>query len=189
MAREVTVDRATDEGWTIGLVQATLAVLFGIAVIFWPDLQMSTLVYLFSAFLLAWGLTDLIRGISSMGRNATWWAPTLFGLASVGVGVYLVRNTDVAFDTLILLVGFTLIVRGVLDAITGLMSDANDAGRMMEIIVGVAAVVAGIVILQQEEANGTDFVWILGLYALILGALGLARSMTMRDEARVVARR
>jgi hypothetical protein len=42
--------------------------LFGIAAVFWPAL---TLVYLFSAFLLLWGIAETIRGLLSISYTET----------------------------------------------------------------------------------------------------------------------
>ena len=42
------------------------------------------------------------------------------------------------------------------------------------------AVVVGIVILFQKAVHGVDFVWLLGLYAIVAGAMQLSNSVHLR---------
>jgi uncharacterized membrane protein HdeD (DUF308 family) len=47
-------------------------------------------------------------------------------------------------------------------------------------VIGVSAIAAGIFTLLQPETSGVAFVWVLGLYALILGMLGMAIALGLR---------
>ena len=183
MADRVTRVTGGADLWWLGALAGVVTVLFGLAALFWPGLTMVTFVYLFSAFVLVWGVIAVVRGFVDMSSaNAMWWLTLLFGFFAVGVGVYLVRHPHVAFATLILLVGFTFIVRGAVDVVTGLFSDARaGTGRMLSVVAGALGVVAGVWLLTQPESAGVAFVWIVGLYALLFGPLMVALSMDARE--------
>lgn len=168
--------KAVTELWWIGLIEGILAILFGIAALFWPGLTLTTLVYLFSAFVLVWGIAEIINGLLSIGTRSNWWLSLIFGLVGLGVGVYLVRHPTVTFATFILLIGFTLIAKGLIDIVSALIEDVSATYKVLSVIVGVAAVAVGIVILNSPVAGGVAFVWILGLYALVYGPLAIAMS-------------
>jgi uncharacterized membrane protein HdeD (DUF308 family) len=103
------------------------------------------------------------------------------GIIELGVGVYLLRHPTVTFATLILLIGFTLIIRGVVDVIGSLFEGGISAtGKVLSIIGGLLALLAGIVVLFQPVASGVAFVWILGIYALIAGPLQIALAADAR---------
>jgi uncharacterized membrane protein HdeD (DUF308 family) len=174
--------RTIDELWWMGAIQGVLAVFFGITAIFWPALTLVTLVYLFSAFILAIGMTEIVLGIISINRRSTWWVTLLIGIVSLVAGIYLVRHPDVSFATFILVIGLTLIARGVLDVIRAFIDRATTTNKVLLTIIGIAAIVAGIIILLQPVAGGVAFVWVLGIYGLILGALELAIAFEMRRE-------
>jgi uncharacterized membrane protein HdeD (DUF308 family) len=159
-----------------------LAVFFGITAIFWPGLTLVTLVYLFSAFVLAWGLTEVVHGLLSTERRDTWWMTLLFGLVGLGVGVYLVRHPHVSFTTFIVLLGLTLVARGILDVVEAFLNSGDDARRTLLTVGGIAAVVAGVVLLKQPESSGVAFVWVLGLYALVFGTLSAVVSYEARGR-------
>lgn len=164
---------------TGGLVlRGVVAVLFGIAAVFWPGITLVTLLYLFSTFLLIGGVFELVYGIgrlASAGTSILTRVLTpLLGLLQIGVGIYLLRHPHVTFTTLILLIGFILIVRGVFEVVEGLFAEGPSLYRIGMVVVGLLAVLAGILMLFQPKAAGVAFVWILGLYALVVGALHLA---------------
>jgi len=159
------------------------AVIFGIAAVFWPHLTMLTLIYIFSAWVLVDGVIRMVTGISRIGKNQLGFLTMVIGLLQLGVGVYLLRHPGVSFATLVLLIGFTLIVAGVAEVVSSLSSGDSATARTLSVIIGVAAVLAGILMLFQPASSGVAFVWILGLYALITGPMMLAMSMDVRKLA------
>jgi len=170
--------------WGVTLVRGILALLFGIAAVFWPGITLVTLVYLFSAFILAYGLVGMITGISGGDESGTSRIfMILVGILEIGVGVYLLRHPYVSFATLILLIGFTLIIQGVFEIISGFFNEHGATNKLLVIIVGILSTLAGLVVLFQPAASGVAFVWILGLYALISGPLLIAMSLDVKNSA------
>lgn len=169
------------------VVRGILAIIFGVAAIFWPGLTLVTLVYLFSAFILVNGIMDLIFGVDRLisGAQAVWTRilMLLVAVLQIGVGVYLLRHPGVSFATLILLIGFTFIVRGVFEIVSGLFEKASSSYKVLTILGGILAFVAGIVVLFQPVTSGVVFVWILGVYALITGPLMIALAMDVKRNA------
>lgn len=144
---------------------------------------MVTLVYLFSGFVLALGMVQLVSGIMSIRRRSTWWITGLIGILGIGVGIYLVRHPGVSFQTFILLIGLLLIARGILDLVRVFVDRTSTSGRVAKIltgVIGVSAIIAGVVIMAQPVAGGIAFVWVLGVYAIVFGTLGMALAMELR---------
>ncbi len=190
MAR--TIERQNREmlkdAWWLLMLQGVVGVLFGILAIFWPGLTLVTLVYLFSAYVLAWGLIEMVHGLLSIGSRSTWWMTLLFGLVGLGVGVYLIRHPHVTFATFILVIGITLIFRGIIDFFAALLGTGMRAGqRTLMFFVGIAAVIAGIIVLLQPVAGGVAFVWVLGLYALIFGTLVVVTALEVHKDVMALA--
>ena len=163
------------------ILRGVVAILFGVAAVFWPGLTLITLLYLFAAFLLVGGLFSLVYGISRLGQEGvsvlTRITTPLLGILEIGVGVYLLRHPHVTFTTFILLIGFILIIRGVFEVVEGLFEEGPSIYRTVMIFIGALAVLAGIIVLFQPVAAGVAFVWILGIYALVVGSLLLAAAV------------
>lgn len=170
--------------WWILTVRGIVAILFGIACVFWPGLSLVTFVYLFGIYILVSGLIAIFQGVISIGRSRTWILTLLLGVLQLGVGVYLLRNPLVSFAILILLVSFSLIVIGLVEVVNALSdNDASGTSKTLSSIAGFLAILAGIVILFQPAASGVAFVWIIGLFALVSGPLWIALSLDVKHLA------
>jgi uncharacterized membrane protein HdeD (DUF308 family) len=180
--RSAGTTNVVSELWWLTLMQSVLAIFFGIAAIFWPGLTLITLVYLFSAFVLVWGIIEIVHALMSIGRRDTWWLTMIFGLLGLIVGVYLVRHPNVSFATFILLIGATLIVRGLFDVIGTFLDRRSATHRILMLIIGIAAVIAGIIVVMQPAVGGIAFVWVLGLYALVFGIVTFTIAIEARKE-------
>ena len=105
--------KVQEANWWALTIRGVIAVLFGIAAIFWPGITLLTLIYLFSAFILVDGLVRIVASLVGVGHSRHWFLGLILGLIELGVGVYLIRHPGVSFATLILLIAFTLIIVGV----------------------------------------------------------------------------
>ncbi len=164
------------------VAQGVLAVLFGIVVLVWPGLSASVFVSLFGVLVLVWGLVSLVRSLLGIGRSSLWWLESIFSLLAVGLGVYLLRNPDVTIAVIIMLVAFTLIVRGIVDFLVGLFSKDDDVveNRWFYIIAGVLGVALGAVVLAHPAASGLVFIWAFGLYLVLSGAANIGLAFRVR---------
>lgn len=161
-----------------GVLEGIVAILFGAAAVFWPGATAVTLLYLFAAFILAGGLINFMVGIFSISKDASSAIlKALVGLLQIGVGVYLFRHPKVTFATLILIIGFTLIIRGVIEVVLAFAADASATMKTLIVIAGILSIIVGIVVLFQPAASGIAFIWILGAYALISGPLLIAAAV------------
>ena len=165
------------------VAQGVITLLFGIAVVFWPSLTIGILIYLFGAFILVSGILRIFRGLANIS-NDMWWALTaLLGIVELGFGVYILRHPHESFTIFISLIGFILIIRGVVELIMALF-DSKDltTSRGMTIFSGALAVLVGIVILNQKAAAGIAFVWLLGIYAMAVGIIQLMVARSIDDK-------
>ena len=166
--------RSLQANWWALTLRGIAAILFGIAAVFWPGITLVTLLYLFSAWVLVDGVIRIVVGITRLGHNQLGFLTIVIGLLELGVGVYLLRHPGVSFATLILLIGFMLIVGGVVEVVAAFTSEDLATSKTLAIIIGVASVLAGILMLFQPAASGVAFVWIIGLFALVTGPMELA---------------
>jgi uncharacterized membrane protein HdeD (DUF308 family) len=157
------------------VLSGIISLIFGIAAVFWPHETLLTLLYLFGAYVLVSGIVRVVMSFASIASGGWWFLSAVLGLFEIGVGVYLLRHVTVAFATFILLIGFVLIARGIIGIVDALFDNAGgDTSRTLTFIVSALALVVGIVVLFQPVSSGIAFVWILGAYALIAGAIQLS---------------
>jgi uncharacterized membrane protein HdeD (DUF308 family) len=176
-----------DTMWSMGIAEGVVAILFGIAAVFWPGLTIITLLYLFATFILISGIVNLVTGIFHAGHGVeAWFLKVILSIVQIGIGVYLLRHPHVSFAAFILLIGFGLIIRGVIEVVTAFVESIGPGTRILAIIAGALALLAGVVILFQPVRGGVAFVWLLGLYALITGPVMIAMALDRRNVARTL---
>jgi uncharacterized membrane protein HdeD (DUF308 family) len=170
---------------TIASVLATQGViiaLFGIVALVWPGLTAQLFIALFGVFILVWGLIGLVHSFLNRGRSESWWVELIFSIIALGLGAFLLGNPGVTAAIIILIVGLTLIVRGVMDVVTGLSAKdpAVRSNRLFYIVLGLLGVIVGAIVTSYPAASGITFVWIVGLYLLVYGALSIALAFRLR---------
>jgi Uncharacterized conserved protein len=169
--------------WGLGIAFGVVSILFGILALFWPGLSVGLFILMFGVFVLVWGIMGLIISIASISTNKFWWLELIFSFLAIGLAVYLLRNPEEAAKLWIFFVGLTFLVRGVVDILEGLF-DGNDKGgsRVLNVILGVFGIIAGIITLTYPVSAGLVVVWIIGLYGIIYGSLLIAFSFRAKAE-------
>jgi len=174
----------TSDNWWALVSGGVAALIFGVVAVFWPGLTLLVLLYLFSAYVLIQGVVDVTSGLSSVSVADSWFLPVVLGAYELGVGIYLLRHPSVKFSTFIVLIGATLIARGVIEAVGAYFNALVTArNRALAYVSALAGLAAGIVILFAKVSGGVAFVWILGAYAITVGILQVA-SLSARPIAK-----
>ena len=163
------------------VVRGVLLLLFGLIALGWPGLTIVTLAWLFGLYLLVAGIIDIFGGILGIGRGGFSWLKLFIGLAELGVGVYIMQHTTLALHLLILLVGFTLLIRGLLEIVFSFNRDVPSDSKGMLAVVGVLSIIVGFIILRYPAASGIAWVWVLGIYALVAGTVTIALGLSHKN--------
>jgi uncharacterized membrane protein HdeD (DUF308 family) len=170
------------DGHVHGLVvlQGLATLLFGVLALFFPGLTLVNLLTLFAVYVTVVGVVSLVHGFRDLGKSDHYWFSLLFGLVFVAAGVYLVRHPDMDQSAFLVLAGALVLVRGVADLFVSAFFSSNSEQRLLWVVSGVVGVVAGIMLWRYPVAGVMDFVWVLGLYALVVGSVGMAQANRVR---------
>jgi uncharacterized membrane protein HdeD (DUF308 family) len=115
-------------------------------------------------------IEDLLRPIARY-----WWLWVLFGALTVIAGVIALANPGLSLLTIALLFGCYLIVGGFFDVLAGLTADHADAARrVFAVLLGVLALIAGVIVLVRPGAGLLALVLVVGIYLIVAGVLELA---------------
>lgn len=180
MARELR--RYAGGLWWPLVVTSVLLVVFGLVTLFYPGLTLVGLVGVFAVFVVIYGLVELFEGFTAVGKRDNWWLSLVAGILLLGLGVYLAKHPDISVAAFAVLLGWTLLLRGVVDALVGLFY-SPESNQLHWYISGALGIVAGIVIWSYPADSALVFTWVLGLWALVVGAVTLSRSLTARAAA------
>jgi uncharacterized membrane protein HdeD (DUF308 family) len=170
-----------NEVWWLLMLRGLALILFGVIAVIWPGLTLLALATAFAVFLLISGVIDIITGIRAEGKRSLWFLTMLLGLAEIGVAVFLLK-TGLALSTFIALLGFSLIVIGIVEIVAAFEPGEDPGRRFLLIVAGALGLIAGFAVLRYPISSGLAFAWVIGAWGLISGSIQVAMCLSMRAK-------
>ncbi len=153
-------------------------ILLGLIAITWPGLTLYILVVVFAINIIAVGTIEVFRPMVEKTSHAV--LTVLLGILGILVGFYLLGRPVLTADLLGLIVAFWALLFGISDLMIGLGSKGVEGGyRTLFVIVGLISVLFGIYLLFYPVVTLVSFIWVLGVYAFVTGAMYVLASLFM----------
>lgn len=177
-------DEDTKNMWWVLVVGGLLSVIFGFVAIIWPGITVGVLALLLAVYIGVNGVIDIVNGIKRLGKNVFNAILTLLlGFLEVGVSVYLLSNigSGLAVATLALLIALSFIVRGLFIIVLAFADPDYKATRWLNVVMGALAILAGLVVVWWPGAATLAWVWVIGMFAIVAGALQIGLGFSAKD--------
>jgi uncharacterized membrane protein HdeD (DUF308 family) len=178
----MTADRIRHPWW-LAYTRAGLSIALGLAVIYWPRIDVPTLVLLCGTYAVADGVMIALIGIR-IGSRSMQFA----GVSGVVVGWWLLSRPDFSEAAILFAIGVWTTIRGAFDISTSihLRSEIPDEWVLMS--KGVLMLVFGFVMSTSfvmfaevfPQARAIVLAWMIAAFALVEGALLLALAGQLR---------
>jgi uncharacterized membrane protein HdeD (DUF308 family) len=170
----------TQNWWAIAL-RGLVAVLFGIAAFIWPGITLWVLVAIFGAYALVDGIFAVIEAFRRDVVGERWWALLFEGFVGIAIGILTFAWPRLTAMGLLYLIAFWAIVTGVFEVITAIRLRHEIRGEWMMGLIGVLSVAFGFLLVAFPLAGALSVVLIIGLYAVVTGALMIALGFKLRS--------
>jgi uncharacterized membrane protein HdeD (DUF308 family) len=103
-----------------------------------------------------------------------WWMLAVLGVASLVCGVLAIVYPDITLLAVGIIFGFYLLLAGVFELVEAIVGDV--ASRALSAIVGVVALIAGLVCLRRPGESLLALIVVLGIYLIVTGVARLVRA-------------
>ena len=170
-----------EAAWWMILLRSLALLLFGFFALVWPGLTLGALALGLAVYLIVSGTINIITTLAGIGRSPLWFLSLLLAAVEVAVGVYALKNLTMTAATLVLLVGLVLVVRGIVEIIAAYGDGYAQKHRSLLAVTGVLSLVAGVAIWIYPAAGALAWIWVLGLYAIVGGAIGISVALEARS--------
>jgi uncharacterized membrane protein HdeD (DUF308 family) len=128
-----------------------------------------------------------VQGTGTVTIDPTrWWVVALLGAISIVAGVLALAYPDITLLVLGLIVGINLVLIGGVWIAVATVEDHSAGGRILRMIVGFLAVLAGLVCLVRPGAGVLALLIALSFWFIVTGIADLARAME-EHEHRAIA--
>ena len=155
---------------TMFLFRVFAAVLFGVLTLVWPRLSLAVLVFMFGIFAVVSGITAVVSALRNTGEQG--WGFLLFegilGILAGGVALIWPGITALAF---LYLLAAWAILTGILALVAPLSFPMSFGRGLLTALGGIVSIVFGVIIAAQPASGLLAVVWLIGVYAIVMGIM------------------
>lgn len=155
--------------WLDTLIRGVIAIIFGIAVFLWPGLTIAWFILLFAAFTFADGILLILQSITTRRHEAHWWVRTLQGLISIAAGVAVFVWPGLTALVLVYLIGFYLLVTGILQLLTAIEFRKVIKGELLLVMGGILSIFIGVLMFVKPVTGALALAQTIGIFAVAYG--------------------
>lgn len=160
----------TRYSWAM-IIRGIIAILFGVLALFWPDITIELLVFLFAFYVLFDGIIAIIAAISSMAHHKQWWAFLLEGLLGIAAGIFALILPAVTLFVLIYIIAAWAVITGLMEIIAVFSVGWDEGTKLLIGLAGLVSIILGLIIFLYPSASLLVLSWLIGIYALLFGIL------------------
>jgi uncharacterized membrane protein HdeD (DUF308 family) len=129
-----------------------------------------------------------LEGTGTISSDAgKWWLVGILGVISVAAGVLALAYPDITLLVLGLVLGINLILIGAVWVGLGTTEKHSDSGRVLRLIVGFLAILAGLICLVRPGAGVLALLIALSFWFIMVGIADLARAMETHEQRLISA--
>jgi uncharacterized membrane protein HdeD (DUF308 family) len=170
--------------WWILALRGAIAILFGVLTLWRPDMTLLALVALFAAFAILTGGVAMVGALKHRATDEDWRLILLFGLVGIGAGILTIIHPDLTALMLVLVIAAYALVSGVLDIAAAVRLRRVIKDEWLLVLSGAAAIAFGVLAFLFPAAGAMAMMWMISLYALLMGGLLVGLAFRLRTLAK-----
>ena len=167
--------------WWMVALRGALAIVFGILALIWPETTKLALVLLFGAFALTDGSLAVAAGLALSKYFERWWALLLEGLTGIVIGILTFFWPNVTGLVLLYFIAAWAVITGIFEIVAAIQLRRVISGEWAMIISGLMSVLFGILLFVFPTAGAVSLIWLIGIYAMTFGIIGLIFAFRLRS--------
>jgi uncharacterized membrane protein HdeD (DUF308 family) len=166
--------------WWVILVRGVVAVLFGLLALVWPGLTLLALILLFGIYAIIDGVVSFAHAFDAGRRGQNWVWPVIVGIISIAAGIIALVWPGETALVLVFIIAAWALITGIAEIISGIALRREITDEWLLILGGVISVVFGVLVFLRPGAGALALVWLIGFYAIVLGAERIALAFRVR---------
>jgi uncharacterized membrane protein HdeD (DUF308 family) len=161
-------------------------VLLGVIILAWPHITVYVVILFFALNIILVGLFGILEPLLNKKSQHNVLS-VILGVLGVAFGAYLLIKPEFAATLIGIFIGFWALLFGIVD----LVISAEAVKQKIDfawsyVIIGVLSVLFGIYMLFEPLQGVQTFLWIVGVYVIIVGSILLLTSLFMKSQATTV---
>jgi uncharacterized membrane protein HdeD (DUF308 family) len=168
--------------WWVLALRGFVAILFGLAALFWPGLILAVLIVLFGAYALVDGVLAVIAAFRSSGRGMRRTLLLIEGAIGILFGIFALFWPGLTALALLYIIALWVILSGIARIAMAIMLRREIENEWSMALSGVLSVILGIILVLLPSAGLLAYTWLIGLLALALGIAIIYYAFRVRGQ-------
>src|SRR5262249_25246259 len=162
---------AATRHWWVFIVQGILGILFGVLALIYPGIALLTFAYLFAAWAIVSGVTQIFEGWRVAEQRGRSWPFALMGVVSIAAGLIAAFLPGITIISLAIILGAWLVVFGVIQVYTAWHIRKEISDEWVLALVGVLTVILGLGILAFPVFGAVLGITFVAVSAIVGGVM------------------
>ena len=167
--------------WWVLALQGVLGILFGVLAILFPGIALVTLAYLFAAWAIVSGASQLVEGYRVAEARGRSWPFAVMGVVSIAAGILAALIPGITILGLVLLLGSWLVILGALMVYTAWRIRREVTGEWILALAGIAQLIVGLIVLFMPVIGMVLTVALVATWSIIAGIAALTLGFRLRQ--------
>jgi len=173
---------ALAKNWWMLLLRGIAAIIFGVLAFAWPGMTLLTLIMFYGAFALVDGVLAIIAAIAGGAPAPRWWLAVV-GLLGIATGVLMFTMPGLTALVLLYFIAGWAIATGAFQIVGAIRLRKEIDDEWYLILGGVVSVLFGVGVMMAPGAGALALLWVIGTYAVIMGAILVALAFRLKKLA------
>jgi uncharacterized membrane protein HdeD (DUF308 family) len=170
--------------WRALALRGLVALLFGLAVLFWPGLVFAVLALLFGIYAVIDGAITFVPALRSSDRGARRWLPLTEGAVGVIAGLVALLLPGITANGLVYVIVGWAIATGVLKIFTAILLRAEVENGWLLAGSGALSVLFGVILATLAGSDVPFLIPLIGAFAVVVGLALIVFAFRLRDRRR-----
>jgi uncharacterized membrane protein HdeD (DUF308 family) len=176
--------------WKSFALRGVLGIAFGVIVLVWPAIGLTTLIALIAVLALCAGFTALYQAFETPipAKRRAWLA--VDGVLGIAVGIVVLAWPELSARGLLFAIAAWAVATGVLGLTFGAVALPLSRGRSLLLMLwGLASVAFGVIMFAKPGAGALALLALIAAFAIVTGVMHVAYALELRHVAGEAKRR
>lgn len=165
--------------WWALILRGLFSALFGALALVWPGATLTSLILLFGLYSLVHGVFALAAAVQQRDQ---FWALAVEGMVGIAAGLFTFMWPGLTALAMVYLIALWAGVTGALQLAAAIRLRKVIEGEVWLGLCGVTSILFGLLMVIWPVAGATAVVGLIGIYALMLGALQIGLGFRLRER-------
>ena len=170
--------------WRVLALRGLAALLFGLVVLFWPNIVLAVLSLVFGIYAAVDGAILLVPALRTSDQGARKWLPLLEGTVGVAAGLLVLPWTGLTATGLLYVIVAWAIATGILKTAAAIVVRGDTENRWLLAGSGALSVIFGVLLAALADSDLSSISPVIGIFAMVVGLALIVFAFRTRDRQR-----